>query len=86
MSCTDEDEFNHIALSKKLFVHPFPETGLLRKTDLGFTFKGKHDYVQTVLDAFTAALQGPGAAARRKREISRRINLTGESMKNWPIV
>ena len=72
-------------MSPKMFIHPFPETGLLRETDFGFSFKGKYDYVQQVLDAFSAALNHSTAPARKRRSISRKANFAKESMKNWPI-
>lgn len=85
VTCTDEADFNHIAMSPKMFIHPFPETGLLRETDVGFSFKGKYDYVQQVLDAFSAALNHSAAPARKRRSFSGKVNFTKESKKNWPI-
>ena len=72
-------------MSEEFNIHTMPETGMLKITDTGFTYKGKIKYVQGVLDAFEKSLGG-SATKRMKRDVSevKKISITEEMMEFWP--
>jgi len=64
VSCSDEDEFNHIGTSEEFNVHAYPQTGQLKETTSGFTYKGPSKNVESVVEAMAAFMAQAAPAAR----------------------
>jgi len=63
-SCTDDDGFNHGAVSEEFNIHPFPRSGKLQEGATNFQFKGNSARVSDVLDSFKKVIEGDGSARR----------------------
>merc|ERR1711915_715661 len=59
-SCEDATDFNHIAVSDAFNSHAYPDTGMLRASATGFTYKGKVSEIQSVLDALASFVSNAG--------------------------
>ena len=89
VSCEDEGDFYHMTMSPKFNIHSYPETGLLKKTDSGFSYKGIAAYIEDVLTAFQDLPDSESTPVRLRRreaadETSKKVQVSKSMMEFWP--
>lgn len=84
VSCTNQADFM-ASTTFAVQVHAYPETGLLKQSDVQFSYNGNQELVADLLNALAASMASQESTRKKRSVVSSSTLVFAKNLKhNWP--